>query len=79
MVIPRENRVTSFCGIKEMFQDHAFQPNFPDFDLKTLLSVSPNGDNILKYYKDNDCLNSTLRNKLVDIIGRHLYKYIMIQ
>lgn len=29
------------------------RPQFPEFDLKTLLSTSPSGNNILKYYETN--------------------------
>lgn len=53
--------------------------NFLDFDLKHLLTTSPYGSSILKYYAKNNSLNFSLRTKLVNIIGRHLYIYILKQ
>jgi len=47
-----------------------------NFDLKTLLTTSPHGNTILKYYNENNTLNPSLRTKLVDIIARHIYNYI---
>ncbi|KAL0098977.1 hypothetical protein PUN28_020917 [Cardiocondyla obscurior] len=52
------------------------KPNFPDFDLKDILNKSPYRSIILKYYTEKKTLNPSLRNKLVDIIARHLYNYI---
>jgi len=53
--------------------------DFLDFDLKNLLTVSPYGNSILKYYAKNNSLSYSLRTKLVNIIGRHLYTYILKQ
>lgn len=54
-----------------------FQHTFPDFELHTLLQTSPMGHSILKYYQTNNCLDTTRRGRLVDIIVKHLYNYII--
>ncbi|CAH0562887.1 unnamed protein product [Brassicogethes aeneus] len=58
--------------------DSFFESNtFVDFDLKTLLSTSPLGNSILKYYETNGQLDNTRRNRLVDIMIKHLYNHIL--
>lgn len=49
----------------------------PDFDLKTLLHIMPYGSQILNFYKEKGTLTEFLRNKLVDIIIRNIYPYVM--
>ncbi|KAK5648037.1 hypothetical protein RI129_002929 [Pyrocoelia pectoralis] len=51
--------------------------SFPDFDLDTLLQTSPMGNSILKYYQTEKVLDNKRRNRLVDIIMKHLYTYII--
>lgn len=55
------------------------EPNFIDFNLKELLVKAPYGSSILKYYAENNSLNFSLRTKLVSIIARHLYIYMLKQ
>lgn len=50
---------------------------FDDFDLKTLLTTSALGKSILSYYAANEKLDNTRRNRLVSIIIKHLYNYIV--
>lgn len=51
--------------------------SYEDFDLKTLLLTSPLGKSILTYYKTYNKLDNTRRNRLVSIIVKHLYNYIV--
>ncbi|CAH0547165.1 unnamed protein product [Brassicogethes aeneus] len=53
------------------------QPKFDDFDLKTLLATTALGKSILSYYAANQNLDNTRRNRLVSIIVKHLYNYIV--
>ncbi|KAJ8728950.1 hypothetical protein PYW07_006646 [Mythimna separata] len=52
-------------------------PQFQDFDLKTLLETSPCGKSILQFYNTNGCLDTKRRNRLTDIIIRHLFTFIV--
>ncbi|CAH0562948.1 unnamed protein product [Brassicogethes aeneus] len=52
-------------------EDISYQ--FPDFDLKTLLQTSPLG----KFYETNNSLDNLRRGRLVDIIIKHLFNYIV--
>ncbi|XP_029158411.1 uncharacterized protein LOC114930728 [Nylanderia fulva] len=53
------------------------ESNFIDFNLQDLLVKAPYGGSILKYYAENNSLNFSLRTKLVNIIARHLYIYML--
>ncbi|KAB0805329.1 hypothetical protein PPYR_02299, partial [Photinus pyralis] len=53
------------------------QLSFPDFDLRTLLQTTPMGSSILKYYQQHNILDHTRRTRLVDIIIKHMYSYII--
>ncbi|CAH1115890.1 unnamed protein product [Psylliodes chrysocephalus] len=76
IIVPTNNRTVSFYGLENIWtQDYS--KNFPDFDLKTFLTVSPYGSKILNYYQTNDRLTDFLRNKLVDMIITQLYPYII--
>lgn len=78
IIVSTNNRTVSFYGLENIWtQDYS--KNFPDFDLKTLLTVSPYGSKILNYYQTNDRLTDFLRNKLVDMIITQLYPYIIKQ
>lgn len=49
--------------------------NMPDFNLIELLEQVPMGKAIISYYNNKNCLNDCFRNKLVDIIMRHLFSH----
>lgn len=51
------------------------QMDMPDFDLLEILEQAPMGKAIISYYNTNNCLNNYFRNKLVDIIMKHLFSY----
>lgn len=76
-VIPVVNRMVSFYGEENI--ESSMGSDFPNFDLQTLLTISPYGDLILNYYKSHSILTDYLRNKLMDIIVKHVYVYIMKQ
>lgn len=54
-----------------------FNESFSSFDLKTLLSTSALGKSVLKYYETYGKLLNTQQNRLVDIIIKHIYNYIV--
>lgn len=54
-----------FCTIIEM----------PDFNLTELLELAPMEKAIISFYNNKNYLNDCLRNKLVDIIMRHLFSF----
>lgn len=76
-VIPIQNRQLSFCGVDGFFATAA--PVFPDFDLKTLLQTSPLGNSVLNFYQANQGLDHTRRSRLVDIIMKHIFNFIIKQ
>lgn len=51
--------------------------SFPEFDLKTLLQTSPMGNSVLCYYEKNKVLNNIKRKRLVDIVIKHIYTYVI--
>lgn len=51
--------------------------SFPNFDLETLLQTSPLGLAVLNYYKTYSTLDEKNRNRLVDIIIKHVFQYII--
>ncbi|KAK4885067.1 hypothetical protein RN001_001338 [Aquatica leii] len=53
------------------------QHSFPNFDLATLLSTSPFGLSVLNFYKENNNLDHTRRNRLTDIIIKHIFNHIV--
>lgn len=57
----------------------ACRPPFPEFDLNTLLSTSPSGNSILKFYDTNKYLTSKHRNNLTDIISRRIFTRVVNQ
>ncbi|KAJ8913335.1 hypothetical protein NQ315_013306 [Exocentrus adspersus] len=57
--------------------DLIVRPKFSDFDLYTLLQTSPLGNSVLNFYKSKQCLDNTRRSRLVDIVIKHLYTYII--
>lgn len=59
-----ENILLDFIGVK---------PKFPDFDLQTLLTTSPSGNNIITYYETHNQLTDKHRNTLTDIICRRIF------
>lgn len=71
--IVESHREVAFCGI-----ENAFKPILlPDFDLKTLLEVSPLGLLIMKYYEQNKSLDNSKRTLLVDIVCKKIYNYVV--
>ncbi|CAH0553157.1 unnamed protein product [Brassicogethes aeneus] len=52
-------------------------PQFPDFDLNTLLQTTVLGNSVLKYYSTYKTLDQTHRNRLVDIIVKHIFNFIV--
>lgn len=76
-VVPMVNRMVSFYGKENMAS--SMGADFPDFDLKTLLAVSPYGDLITKHYTEHGILSEYMRNKLMGIIMKPIYNYIMKQ
>ncbi|XP_031334783.1 uncharacterized protein LOC116164711 [Photinus pyralis] len=48
-----------------------------EFDLRTLLTTSALGKSVLKFYDTYRMLNGTQQNRLVDIIVKHIYNYII--
>lgn len=67
--------------VEQLSQDLTLQimnsPSFPDFHLKTLLSISPMGTSILKHYETHNSLINSHQNRLVDIIISHIYTYVV--
>lgn len=47
----------------------------PDFNLIEVLELAPMGKAIISFYNKKNCLNDCLRNKLVDIIMRHVFSF----
>lgn len=70
--------MVSYCD-EENINKNSTDFDFPNFDLQTLLTISPYGDLILTYYKTHNILTDYLRNKLMDILVKHIYVYIMKQ
>lgn len=60
-------------------QTFSLRPPLPEFDLRTLLHTSPLGNSILNFYETNNCLDQKRRSRLVDIIIKHLFTYIVKQ
>ncbi|KAF5308020.1 hypothetical protein FQR65_LT18285 [Abscondita terminalis] len=63
--------------IAPIISNSYLRPQLPDFDLNTLLQTSPLGKCVLNYYKANQSLDNSNRSRLVDIITKHLYTYII--
>jgi hypothetical protein len=57
------------------YENFCIKTEMPDFNLTELLELAPMGKAIISFYNDNNCLNDSLRNKLVDIIMRHLFSF----
>lgn len=60
--------------------DDILMPNyeqFPDFNLESLLLTSPMGFTVKSYYNKYGVLDNTRRRRLVDIIVKHIYSYII--
>lgn len=71
-----EDDIVAISEDKHM-QAYSFDKDLdmPDFNLTELLEQAPMGRAIILYYNNKNSLNNTLRNKLVDIIMRHLFSY----
>lgn len=65
-----ENEILEMIGCR---------PIFPEFDLRTLLTTSPSGSSILKYYETNKQLTARHRNTLTDIICRRIFTRVVNQ
>lgn len=51
--------------------------SLPEFDLKTILQSSPQGNSVLNYYQKYKQLNSQKRNIVVDVLMKHHYTFIV--
>lgn len=66
-----EHRQISCRSSEEFFKNI----EMPDFNLTELLELAPMGKAIISFYNNKNCLNDCLRNKLVDIIMRHVFSF----
>ena len=72
VIVPEEeHRQISCHSSKDFFKNI----EMPDFNLTELLELAPMGKAIISFYKNKNCLNDCLRNKLVDIIMRHVFPF----
>ncbi|KAK4886725.1 hypothetical protein RN001_002996 [Aquatica leii] len=69
IILPLDDSFTSV-------EDYFVVSSFPDFDLKTLVSTSPIGLNILQFYAKNQTLDSKKRSQLTDLIIKHIFNYV---
>jgi len=60
------------CNSDEIFGQ---KTEMPDFSLTKLLELAPMEKVIISFYNVKNCLNDCLRNKLVDIIMRHVFPF----
>lgn len=67
----RTNEQISYNSYNELLKE----TDMPDLNLTDLLECAPMGKAIISYYNDKNCLHDSFRNKLVDIIMRHLFSY----
>ncbi|CAH1176704.1 unnamed protein product [Phaedon cochleariae] len=72
VLIPIENREISLHSREQL---DSYRIVFPEFDLRTLLITSPLGNSVLTFYDANKILDNTRRNRMVDIIMKHMFKY----
>lgn len=83
MAVDDHNETVSLDGIKYILDSPDFQildsGRVTDFDLKTLLLTSPLGKSVLNYYSTYGKLDSTRRNRLTDVIARHMYTHAVNQ
>lgn len=56
---------------------NSFSDRLPPFDLKSLLLANPLGKSITDYYDTYKRLDNSRRNRLVHIIVRHVYNFIV--
>lgn len=74
MVLPQfENNQPAATNIVDLI----IGTPFPEFDLKTLLATSPSGIAVLHFYKENSALDEKNRNRLVDVVIRHIFDFII--
>lgn len=69
------NHVRTNEHIYNSYNELLIETDMPDFNLTDLLECAPMGKAIIFYYNDKNCLHDSFRNKLVDIIMRHLFSY----
>ncbi|KAK4875225.1 hypothetical protein RN001_011647 [Aquatica leii] len=74
-----DNEINKQSKAEYNLVEYILQPSFPNFDLATLLSTSPFGLSVLNFYKENNNLDHTRRNRLTDIIIKHIFNYIVKQ
>lgn len=73
--IPTQHRQIAAIGLENIFK----KIQVPPFDLETLLTTSVFGQEILDFYRNKKSLTGKLRNRLTDIIIKHLFNYIAQQ
>ncbi|CAG9763967.1 unnamed protein product [Ceutorhynchus assimilis] len=68
-------------GLEELEETlrNLIRPSLPEFDLKTLLQTSPLGNSVLQFYNANGSLDQKRRNRLVDIMIKHIFNHIVKQ
>uniref|UniRef100_A0A1Y1LUZ3 SAM domain-containing protein n=1 Tax=Photinus pyralis TaxID=7054 RepID=A0A1Y1LUZ3_PHOPY len=71
-IIPQQHRPAAEIGLENMLK----KIQLPEFDLKTLLCTSVFGSEILEYYNKNKFLDMKRRNKLTEIIIKHVFDYV---
>lgn len=80
-----QNTETEFSVVESEVDDNTVleligcRPPFPEFDLKTLLSTSPLGNNILKYYETNKELTAKHRNTITEVVCRRIFTRVVNQ
>lgn len=83
VAVEDQNETVSLDSINYILNSSDFQildsGKVIDFDLKTLLLTSPLGKSVLNYYSTYGKLDSTRRNRLTDVIARHMYTHAVNQ
>jgi len=72
VMVPEDEHRQISC---HSYEEFCTRIEMPDFNLTELLKLAPMGKAIISFYNNKNCLNDCLRNKLVDIIMRHLFSF----
>ncbi|XP_011863400.1 PREDICTED: uncharacterized protein LOC105559596, partial [Vollenhovia emeryi] len=71
-IIIAQDEHQQICNSENMLSKEIHMPHL---NLTELLEQAPMGKAIISYYNNHNCLNDCLRNRLVDIIMRHVFSY----